>query len=76
MIQSIGVLGFIWWTNALVTLRWADDSLDVSLREPLANVRQGFSKQTLSGYHENSIDADYFKRLKSIREQTKTPSDG
>lgn len=64
------------WTNVLVNLRSADDPLEESLCRPLTNVLESFSEQTLSGYQENSTNADYFKRLKMIREQTQLPSDG
>ncbi len=64
------------WTNVLVTLRSADNPLDESLRRPLTTVLESFSEQTVSGYQENSTNADYFKRLTSIRERTKPPSDG
>ena len=64
------------WTKVLVELRSADNPSDESLHGPLTTVLESFSEQTLSGYQENSTDADYFKRLKMIREQTKLPSDG
>ena len=64
------------WTKVLEELRSADNPLDESLHGPLTTVLESFSEQTLSGYQENSTNADHFKRLKKIRERTNRPSDG
>ena len=64
------------WDEILEDLRAAKDPLDESIGDKLRTKREAFPEDEISGYQEASMSADYYDRVKSIREQTKPPSDG
>jgi hypothetical protein len=52
------------------------EKLDESIGDKLRTKREAFPEDEISGYQEASMSADYYDRVKPIREQTKPASDG
>jgi hypothetical protein len=64
------------WDEILKDLRATKDPLDESIGDKLRTKREAFPEDEISGYQEASMSADYYDRVKPIREQTKPASDG